>query len=117
MARGLRGGWGGGGRVAPVVTFQGPHGAVGADFPHTALPDLGSLGMHPAGGPMTLANGWPHEVGETPKTWPHEPGDWHDGTTIRPTCSSIGAYRGPRLTSSHGTGPECLASASSRACD
>ena len=32
--------------------------------------------MHLAGGPMTLAIGWPHEVGENLRTWPHEGGVW-----------------------------------------
>ena len=32
-----------GGRVAPFVTFQGPHRGVRAEFPHTALRDTGSL--------------------------------------------------------------------------
>ena len=26
---------------------------------------------------MTLAIGWPHEVGENLRTWPHEGGVWH----------------------------------------
>jgi len=25
---------------------------------------------------MTLATGWLHEGGETPRTWLHEAGDW-----------------------------------------
>ena len=29
---------------------------------------------------MTLAIGWPHEVGENLRTWPHEGGVWHFGT-------------------------------------
>jgi hypothetical protein len=32
--------------------------------------------MSLAGGPMTLAIGWPHEGGENPGTWPHEGGVW-----------------------------------------
>lgn len=32
-----------------------------------------------AGGPMTLATGWPHEGGENPRGWPHEGGDWQRG--------------------------------------
>lgn len=29
---------------------------------------------------MTLAIGWPHEVGENLRTWPHEGGVWHPPT-------------------------------------
>jgi len=32
---------------------------------------------------MTLAIGWPNEVGENLGTWPHEGGDWHSSPTRR----------------------------------
>src|ERR1700690_2793584 len=49
--------------------------------------------MHLAGGPMTLAIGWPHEVGENLRTWPHEGGVWH-----QPSVSErIRIVVGPRV--------------------
>lgn len=32
---------------------------------------------HPAGGPIIVAKGWPHDRGETARSWPHVRGDWH----------------------------------------
>jgi hypothetical protein len=39
---------------------------------------------------MTLAIGWPHEVGENPGTWPHEGGVWHVRGWPRPSGFSHG---------------------------
>ena len=37
---------------------------------------------------MTLAIGWPHEVGENLKTWPREGGVWHSRSNGAVCCTS-----------------------------
>ena len=49
-----------------------------------------STSRHPAGGPMTLAIGWPHEGGEFPEIRPHDRGDRQISPLWNITVANIG---------------------------